>query len=76
MATWKSNYRFLCFFEDILDKVEDGQSVADWTENRVTVRCEDEISLLVDSSTKVRELRKVDRGEIVENVIPAGFFVV
>jgi hypothetical protein len=59
----------LSFIEDILDKVEDCQSVADWTEDRVAVRCEDEVSLLVNSSTKVGELRRKDRDEIVESVI-------
>lgn len=64
------------FIEDILDKVKDGQSVADWAEDGIAVRCEDEISLLVDGSTKVGELNKVNVSEMVASVIPAVLFVV
>lgn len=65
----------LISIEDILDKVKDGQSVADWTEDGIAVRCEDEVSLLVDSSTKVGELNKANVSEIVASVIPAVLLV-
>lgn len=61
--------------EDILDKVKDGQSIADWTEDGIAVRCEDEVSLLIDSSTKVGELNKANASEIVASVIQAVLFV-
>jgi hypothetical protein len=42
----------------VLDKVKDCESVSNRTEDRISVRCENEVSLLVDRSTQVRELRQ------------------
>ena len=40
----------------LLDKIEDRHSITDWAEDGISVFCEENISLSVDSSTEIGKL--------------------